>query len=254
MIYWILLIFVIYLVKYIRSYTYPHMPEISGIKLISVCGVSGSGKTRFCERILEKHPDAIYLDCDKMFFQECIGEPGVFAKKLRKLLKDNKGKTLIVDGNYKAVRKEVWNRCDAIYYLNVHPMYRIKNVISREFWNWWNNQTNEIGRPANFPMLIYYTLIKSNKSLIWHASGLDFQKEQLDNGIKTYLKESQDNYQRHVENRDERIKQGQTPKELQKAPAKVTYLKGSFGIKAYYFESFIVTVFAFYISYTVMFF
>lgn len=252
MIYWILLIIVIYIIKYIRSYTYSSTPDISDIKWISVCGVSGSGKTTFCNKMIEKHPDMIYLDCDKMFFQECIGETRVFAKKLRKFLKDNKDKSIIVDGNYKAVRKEVWNRCDAIYYLDVNPMYRIKNVICREFWNWWNNQTNEIGRPANFPMLFFYALIKSNKSLVWHASGLDFHKKQLDEGVITYLKESQDNYQRHLEKRDERIKQGQTPKELQKEPSKITYLKGSFGIKGHHFESFIITVFTFYICYTVI--
>ena len=254
MIYWILLIFVIYLVKYVRSYIYPSVPEISGIKWISVCGVSGSGKTKFCEKLLEKHPDAIYLDCDKMFFQECIGEPRVFSKTLRKLLKDNKGRILIVDGNYKAVRKEVWNRCDYIYYLDVHPMYRIKNVIVREFWNWWNNQTNEIGYPANFPMLIYYALIKSNKSLIWHASGLDFQKKQLDEGVISYLNESQENYQRHIEKRNERIRSGQTPKEMNKKPAEITYLKGSFRPVVYYFESFIVTTFVFSVGYMVIFF
>lgn len=232
MIYGILVIGVIYLVfylvKYLVKYTYPTPPEISGVKWISVCGVSGSGKTTMCKELHKNTPGSIYLDCDKMFFEECIGEPSIFAKRLRNIVKENKGKTLIVDGNYKAVRKEIWHRCDNIYYLDINPFYRIKNVMSREFWNWYNGETNEIGRPANFPNLLYYTFINPNRSLIWHASGLDFQKEQLDEGVISYLKDSQDNFQRHVEKRNERIKQGQTPKELQNEPAKVTYLKGYF--------------------------
>jgi len=243
MIYWIFLTVIIYIIKYVKIYTYPSAPEITGVKLISVCGVSGSGKTVFCKDLEKRHYYSIlYIDCDKLFFEECIGNPAVFSKKLRTLIKHNKGNTLIFDGNYKAIRKEVWNRCDKIYYLDIHPIYRIKNVITREFWNWWNNRTNEIGRPANFPMLIYRAIIKSNQSLIWHASGLDFQKKQLDEGVISYLRDSQEHFKRHVEKRNERIKSGQTPKELQNEPVKITYLKGCFDIKAYHFESFIITV------------
>ena len=82
--------------------------------------------------------------------------------------------------------------------------------------------------------------------MIWHASGMDFHKKQLDEGIVTYLKESQENYMRHIEKRNERIKNGQTPKELMKEPCGITYMKGEFHLKVNDFDIFIGLICIFY--------
>ena len=235
------------------GYEYPeiNMNDIQNAKVISLIGPSGSGKTSFCNEILKNCPNSLHIDLDKKFFQECKEDPALFEKSLRSIIKTikenrNNGQIMIFDGNYKAARKKVWNRCDIIYYLDIHPLCRIKNVICREFKNLWNNCENEIGRPANFTMLIYNTFICSNKSLIWHASGMDFHKKQLDEGIVTYLKESQENYKRHIEKRNERIKNGQTPKELMKEPCKITYMSGEFYLKINDFDIFIGFICIFY--------
>lgn len=232
-IYWFYVLFIFVALQIIFNfYKYPSIPTINSTDnkgiIISVCGVSGSGKSTFCKRIIEQYPNFIYVDLDMIYFKECNANSCVFAKYLCGYLKHNKGKNLLFDGNYNAARKQVWNRCDYIYYLKINPFIRINNVIKREFWNSLYNNINNIGNPSNIRMLFYNMIFDCENSLIWHASGYDFQKEQLDEGVITYLYESQKNYLQHIRNRNEKIKNGQTPKELQKEPCDITYLRGYF--------------------------
>jgi len=187
-------------------------------------------KRLFCKNLLRIIPKSTYIDCDLLFFQECNENPQLFAKKLREIIKSYKGQTIIVDGNYASVKRQFWTRCDYIFYIDTHHLICMSNVIKREFWNWLNGETNEIGYPANFPKLMFLTFIKSKHSLVWHASGFDFQKQQLDNGIIQYQQESKASYEKRVYVRTERIKKDQTPKAKPKVPAEVIYLKGTFKI------------------------
>ena len=95
------------------EYIYPkfNMNDIHHAKVISLVGPSGSGKTTFCNEILKICPNSLHIDLDKMFFEECKGDPPIFARKLRSIIKTikqngNNGQIMIFDGNYKAARKE----------------------------------------------------------------------------------------------------------------------------------------------------
>lgn len=232
-----MLITLFYIIKYIRSFSYPSIPNLNNNELINICGITGCGKTYFSKLILEKYPNSIYINLDRLFFIDSIKDTNIFINKLKFLInKNNKKKIIILDGNYSLIRKNIWKNCDKIYYLDIPSIYRIKNIIKREYNYSKKNEKNDYGNYSNFCQLICHTLIKSKKSLIWHASGLDFYKKNLKNGIISYNNKFNLN-QNNSNNK----------------PYNITYLKGYFELKEKIIESFLLMIFTFYLLYIIFF-
>ena len=197
--------------------------------VVCVCGVTGSGKTTLSKKIVDYynsiHDDKCwYTDCDYYYFQKCNRNRQQFDKYIRERTRESikKNKFHVIDGaNYKAMKNNVWNRCDYIIYVNTPCNVRVYNVFKREFINWCFNIDNELGYKSSI-YNIFIDIFKNKDSILWNAAGYSYQQKNLDIDIEFYKKNSREVYKNVTNKNKEKIKNGQTIKEPHK-PATIMY-------------------------------
>lgn len=229
----ILILVIGYIIKNIKRPEIPNeikkkIEEKNNI-IICVCGVTGSGKTTLSKKIINYyhsiHKDECwYTDCDYLYFQKFNQNRKLFDKYIRERTRDSikKNKFHVIDGaNYKAMKSNVWNRCNYIIYVNTFKYVRVYNLIKRESINWCFNIDNEIGNKSKFYYL-FIDMFKNKDSIIWNAAGYSYQQSTLDNDLEFYKKNSLEIYERLISTNNEKEKNSQTIKKPLK-PAKIIY-------------------------------
>ena len=197
--------------------------------VVCVCGVTGSGKTTLSKKIIDYYnsihdEECWYTDCDYYYFQKFNQNRQQFDKYIREKTRESikKKKFHVIDGaNYKAMKTNVWNRCDYIIYVNTSKYVRVYNVIKREFINWLFNIDNEIGSKSSIYNL-FIDVFKNRDSILWNAAGYSYQQKTLEDDLRNYKKNSLKIYEKQTKKNNEKIKNGQTIKEPLK-PATIIY-------------------------------
>ena len=205
----IFIVFIFIIRFMIKSIKRPTIPEniksaILENKKIRICivGVSGAGKTRLRHSIIDYHKsihndDICSTNCDDIFFKECFCDYQEFNTKLNNEMKKSKKNKIfhVIDGaNYKAMKTQVWPRCDSIIYVNTNYRVRIYNFLIREFTNWWFNRPNEIGNKPSLWKLFIKT-IKDQNSILWNVAGYSYQQKKLE----TALYNLENSKKKHIE-------------------------------------------------------
>ena len=165
--------------------------------IICVCGVTGSGKTTLSKKIIDYYNSnnddkCWYTDCDYYYFQKFNQNSHQFDKYIRERTREaiKINKFHVIDGaNYKAMKNNVWNRCDYIIYVNTSKYVRVYNVFIREFINWFFNIDNEIGSKSSIYNL-FIDVFKNRDSILWNAAGYSYQQKSLEDDLEFYKKNS----------------------------------------------------------------
>ena len=123
--------------------------------------------------------------------------------------------------SYKAMKTNVWYRCDYIIYVNTPNYIRVYNVFKREFINWCFNTDNVLGSKSSIYNL-FIGIFKNKDNIIWNAAGYSYQQKTLDDDIEFYKKNSIKIYEHLTKKNNDKIKNGQTIKEAHK-PASIIY-------------------------------
>ena len=99
------------------------------MKRVSLIGVSGSGKTTL-GRSLSKRMGVPFIELDGLFHQPGWGEPSVDEFQAR-VSAEIEGDAWVVDGNYQAVQQSIWERADAVVWLDLPRPVIMRRVILR---------------------------------------------------------------------------------------------------------------------------
>jgi adenylate kinase family enzyme len=115
---------------------------MDGVRRVSVVGCSGAGKTTLGRR-LAAALDVPFVELDGIFHEAGWAPlpPDEFRARLAPLVA---GDTWVIDGNYAAVRDQVWARADTVVWLDL-PRWRVmprvvgrtvRRIVTRtELWN-----------------------------------------------------------------------------------------------------------------------
>lgn len=168
---------------------------------IVIVGITGSGKSTICSKLVKYGYD--YINLDDMYWTDMENYSKNIKEKLRKY--KNQDSRVVIDGqfNYGSFHiKDYWHKLDLIIYLDTNPIIRFISVIIRD-----------VVKKRRYNILVDFFDFKQG-SLLWNSLGFDYQQKNLDRTLLDFKLERKIRYGKAVQRYNESVRQGQTPKTI----------------------------------------